>query len=118
MRHYENAERTLVRALDCCAQRQAVENALERVRRFRAEAEREAAEIERQKELRAQAKVFHMPWLELALVGAGVALLFQLFPSWWEAVSALLAEHVQLLLIVANVVVLVALVVWRNKKEK
>jgi tetratricopeptide (TPR) repeat protein len=48
MRHYENSERTLVRALDCCAQRQPVENALERVRSLRAEAEREAAEIERQ----------------------------------------------------------------------
>jgi hypothetical protein len=59
-----------------------------------------------------------MPWLELALVGAGVALLFQLFPSWWAAVAAKVVEHAQLLLIVINVLVLVALVMWRNSSGK
>jgi len=51
-----------------------------------------------------------MPWLELALVGAVVALLLQIFPSWWDAVAAFAVEHLQILLILANVVVVVVLI--------
>ena len=55
-------------------------------------------------------RVFRMPWLELALVGAVVALLLQIFPSWWDAVAAFAVEHLQILLIVANAVVVVVLI--------
>lgn len=117
MEHYENAERTLMRALEYCAQRQLIENALERVRSQRRAAEWEAAEIERQKELRAQRKGFRMPWLELVLVAAGMALLFQFMPSWWEALSGKVVGHAQLLMIICNVLALVLLILCRQWKK-
>jgi hypothetical protein len=58
-----------------------------------------------------------MPWLELVLLTAGVALLFQMMPSWWAALSGKLAAHAQVLLIVGNAVALVLLIIWRQWKK-
>lgn len=117
MERYENAERTLMRAMDYCVQRQLIEDALARVRVQRGAAEREAAELERQRELRAQRKGLRVPWLELLLVGAGIALLFQFMPSWWTALSEKVVVHARILLIACNVVALVFLILWRQWKK-
>lgn len=117
MEHFENAERTLMRAMEYCAQRQLIEDKLATVRAQRNATESKAAELQRQKELRAQRKGFRMPWLELLLVGAGVALLFQFMPSWWDTLSQKAMAHAQVLLIALNVVVLVTLILWRQWKS-
>lgn len=116
--HYENAERTLLRALDHCAQRQLIEDALEVVRTKLAEAKREAEAIARQRESRAQQNGVRIPWIEFVLAAAGVALLFQIVPSWWNAVLEAIWANAQVLLIAGNVMVLLGLILWYQWKRQ
>lgn len=114
MGYFEKAEEILQKALGNCAQLSLVQEAQQKVLAVRKAAIREAAEIERQKQLRAERSVFRIPWLESILLAAGVLLLFQIFPAWWDAISTKLVEHGQVLLVVLNMVVLALLILWRK----
>ncbi len=104
-------------ALDHCAQRQLIEGALKVVRTKLAEVKRDAEAIAREKQLRAQQKGFRIPLLEFVFVAIGLALLFQLVPSWWNAVLNAVWAHAQVLLITSNVVIVLLLILWRQWKR-
>lgn len=115
--YFEKAEELLGQALHNCAQIGVVQDALRRLKLLHADATRAAAEIERQKQLRAQGKPLRVPWLELILTAAGGILVLQLVPSWRDAVLNALTNHIQVVLIVMNVVVLAGLIGWRQWKR-
>lgn len=115
--YFEKAEELLAQAIHNCAQTSVVQEALRKVQVLHADATRAAAEIERQKQRRAQGKPLRVPWLELILTAAGAILVLQLVPSWRDAVLNVLTAHIQVVLIVMNVVVLAGLIGWRQWKR-
>lgn len=115
--YHEKALGLLTRAERNCAQVSLVQDARNKVAALHRQALEEAAEIERQKKLRAEAKPLRMPWLELVLGIAGVFLMFQLFPSWGQVVWTTLVNHARLAIFMLNVVILALLILWRQWKR-
>jgi len=95
-----------------------IERAAQEEASKRASHEPTESETSAERQPRRTKRVFRMPWLELALVAAVVALLLQIFPSWWDAVAAFAIEHAQILLIVANAVILLFLVFLKRMTER
>jgi tetratricopeptide (TPR) repeat protein len=112
-KHFDEAERLLIKARQHCAQTKLVDDTLQKVASRRlAHQHEEQAKSRRQLDnasKRGEKGGLRFPWLELLLVSAGVALLFQLIPSWWAAVFA----NLQIALIVLNLVVVIGLIGWQ-----
>lgn len=115
--YHEKAFHLLTRAARNCAQTGLIQDAQAKVIQLQQAAANEAAEIERQKRLRVEGKPFRVPWLELVLGFAGVLLVFQFFPAWWQALWGAIAAHARVALFALNIMVLTGLVLWRQWKR-
>lgn len=106
---FDDADHCLHKAKRHCAQTTLVEGALQKVLAVR-HAHQQAEEELRKKHAKANTKIERgFPWLEVLLTMAGVALILQVVPGLWDAVMA----QIQLVLIILNVFVVLALVGWQ-----
>lgn len=84
---FDAAETLLTRALSACGQEQSLLDQLHQVRYLRDEEVRKTAE-QRKSDSKEKNAPLRLPWLELALAGALVALLVQLIPAVRTVVDA------------------------------
>lgn len=108
---FAEAEAVLNRGITTIGEQATLVDRLQRVRAQRIDWEMELAEAQRQRRERLERKPIHIPWLELVLGMAAIALLFQFFPAMAAATWRLIdfRNWSRLTWFVANVVVLLFL---------
>lgn len=112
-RRWNDAETVLQRCVSACGEDRRVTELLERVRLLR---------FEEQQKLNAAKTVEEpatpLPWLEIGLACAGIVLLFQLAPSMMTSIPAFLTANWKTLLLVANILFLPVLFLFRARMQK
>lgn len=78
--HFQEAEAVLQKGISTCGEHNALKSRLQEVHAIRSQREMEIAAV-RRREIERRNRPIYIPWLEILLFAAGVALVLQFFPA-------------------------------------